>query len=232
MPGQGYPDYTRLSRSGGYLLYGIAGAPPRFTNLFRGYVGAFPYLTLVTSTDVSADFARIQMNWSPDSSFGSVVGFRYVIRGGSNLAITQYANVTDWLDIFYDTKSGNQFPFTEFSLYGSQAPATQSQLASLDVAIVSTNQPVAANGIATLNPLHIQPGNAQILVSPGNTTWFVNIFNYDYTSGAYILDGQLHSSWAGAGGSFSVPMLDAPYKIDLHAGANASGNYNFSWKSV
>jgi hypothetical protein len=143
----------------------------------------------------------------------------------------QYANLSDWLVVDYLTQSGNDFPFNAFGVYAGLAPATQPQLASLDVPIASTNAAVGASSFLTINPIHIQPGDAQMTLSPLTADWFVNVFNYDYGTNAVILNTQIHSAWAGKGGVFDIPMLDTPYQIDLHAGVTAVPNYNFSWMS-
>lgn len=108
----GYPDYARLSQQGGTELYGVANtAPPYFSKLFQGYVGAWPYVNIFTNLAASADTMQIVLAYCSDATFNTIVGERTIVRTGGNVAVSQYANLTPWLTFWYTTKSGNPMTF-------------------------------------------------------------------------------------------------------------------------
>lgn len=227
----GYPDYARLSNSGGFLLYSSDTGVPEFTTLYKGYIGSWPYLNLFTNCDNTTDFARVQILYSSDNTFSDIVGFRYAIRQSGSIASTQYANLTDWVHVFYDSISGNQFPFLEFSVYGTQGYAEQRQLASLDVPITRFSQIVPAS-TTVFGPIqHIQPGAADLQIQSAVATWSVTVNYYDYASAAFLSYASFTQGVAPTGGSFSVPMPDAPCQLQVNNGSAAAGRIIVGWAS-
>lgn len=228
----GYPDYARLSEQGGFSIFSTKGNVNNGAFVFEGYVGSWPYLNMFTLMSASSDFGRIALVYYADEKFTNQVGFRYAIRTGNSFAITQYANLSPWLQIQFNTISTNPMSFTEWTVYGTQGYSPQTQLASTDVPIFSTNQTIAAGTTVQAFPQHIQPGSGIANVSIGTNTWYANIFAWDYGGNAWALDTQLIGSWAGNGGVFDVPMLDTPYRIDMHNSGSAAIAFNFAWKST
>lgn len=229
----GYPDYQRLTRSGGYLLYGVSNvSPPYGVVLFQGYVGNFAYLTLGLNVNSSTDYMKVVINYFTDSTFTVNVGFRYVIRGGSEFSVTQYANLSEWAQIYYFTKSGNAMPMLSFVLYGSDSPGNQAQLVSNDVPIYQSNSSIAAGATPTAITQHVQPGNGLLSVSSVVTPWYCELQYYDYGSGAFILLVHIDQTISASGGVFPVGLPDVPIQLALHNGSAAAGFIRLSLVST
>jgi hypothetical protein len=212
----GYPDYARLNRSGGYLLYGVgATSPPENAILFEGYVGSFPYLNVVLNVNATSDFIRVVIAYYTDETFSTQIGFRYVIRGGGSFSVTQYANLSEWCAIFYDSISGNPVPFIQFAIYGAQSVAGQTSLVSTDVPIYQSDGLVALSSSVQVNPLHVQPGSAILGIFTTAAVWFVTVAYYDYGSATYKRMYDIDSTITAKGGTYPVSLPDAPLQLTI-----------------
>lgn len=233
MPLQGYPDYTRLARSGGYQLYEKSGTVPYNTVLFQGYVGLWPYVNLITTSNSSTDHARIHFDYYTDATFSTQNGFRYAIRQGDGFANSQYANLSDWLRVFYDDHTGLVFPFAEFGLYANQGPANQFQLSSLDVPIQQYEASVPASTTVTLFPGHIQPGAGKFYWSSGSATFAYLISYYDYASDSYHTQHRFSNVGMPSEGVIDCPMLDTSYRIQItNSDGAAAHTMRMAWLSA
>lgn len=229
---EGYPDYARLSRSGGVQLYSATGiAPPYFTELFQGYVGLWPYVTLATTVGASADTALIDINYCSDSTFLVQIGFRRIIRAGGSFGVTQYANLSEWMQFYYSTISGMPIIFNELSLYGSDGYATQFNLTSLDVPIFQFNGSVAATTLVNETIQHIQPGPAKLYINTALTTWVINVQYFDYGTNTWLTLAVFNNTKNGTGGVFDMPMIDTPMRLQLDNTTAAAGTFQVSWLS-
>lgn len=234
MPTQyGYPDYQRVSLSAGYQLYAGNGNIPVNTNLFFGYVGNFPYVSLFANLNASSDFAVIGLTYYSDSSKSLIVGWRNIVRTGTTYSVTQYGNVGPWLNLSYTTKSGNPMSFSALGLYGTTGLANQEMLTSLEVPMFEFNVSLAAtNGNETIAPVHVQPGPAKLMLYTTSVKWVAIMSYYDWVSGSYLQVLHMDNNWGVAGGVWDVPMLDAPYQFAVTNNDTVSRSFVGSWLSA
>lgn len=227
----GYPDYTRLARAGNFEFYSQSNVtPPLSTRFAQTYVGNFPYVTMFTNMAASVDFAEMVIEWYSDATFTQLVGFRIAVRGGGSFAATQYANLSDYLLIFYNTKSGNPMTFSQISIYGTQSPAGQNALESTDVPIFLQSGHINATTLQTFQIQHISPGPARMNFSCGAASWFVNWQAYSYGAGAYQTIYQANSSaFTGKNFNIALPALDCPMQIQINNGDATSQNFFCYW---
>jgi len=229
MPTPGYPDYSRLSQQGASLLYGTNTTPPVNTILFQGYVGAWPYVDLFTLATASTDFAQIVMEYYTDSTFTENVAFRYAIRDQYALGATQYANLSPWLRFYYESTSGNNFPFNQLSLYATSGEASPQAMSSNDVPLVYFNGSIAANSSETLYPGHTHPGNALFSMYTNSATWYVEPQYYDYASSSWLTLTEIGGTGEAAGSiTQEVPILDAPMRFVINNSAAAADTFRVS----
>lgn len=227
----GYPDYTRFSRSGNQQLCGFFSTS--FTSgqqLFKGYVGSWPYTAVFMDIGASADFARFEMIYFSDSTFTLQVGFRFSIRTGGNFSSICYGNMSDWLIIQVHTKSGNPIAIQVFGAYATEGYSPVSAQDSIDVPLITASQVVGAGSTVVFNIVHVHPGVARMLAVGSGATWAVGLFYYDYTAGAFT---QLHftTNFAAAGIYESDwSTLDAPMQVKLFNGS--AGAFNMSCSLV
>jgi hypothetical protein len=228
---EGYPDYARLSLSGGYLLYGDNGNIPNNDILFQGYVGSWPYINLMTAANGSTENMKLVLQFCTDATFAKIVGFIYIIRSWYTVSNSQYSCLSPWLQFFYGSDSGHAVNWSELGLYATVAPARQVGLASMDVPIASGNPVVNADTTTTITPSHIQPGDAVINISTALANWQVQFWYWSYDNAAWKFVGLVNSSMNAGGGSYDMPMIDAPYEIRLINNTAANGNINYAWLS-
>jgi hypothetical protein len=214
----GYPDYERLGRSGQYqIFYGQNAAPAIAVPFFRGYVGSWPFINSFQNMAASADFAQLTFAWFPDNTFINDIGFRIANRTGNNLAYAQYANLSDWLAVYYHTISGNPMTFSAMSLYGTQQPSEPRQLASQDTGIWEVNTTIAAATTVSYALTKVIPGVATLNLWSGAVSWNVNFQYYDYGLNAYQTLYQAdQNAFADAAAHIQVPTLDTPMIIQIH----------------
>lgn len=229
----GYPDYTRVARDGGYLLYGAANVtPPYNIPLFSSYVGNWPYLTLALNVNSTADFIRVVIAYYSDDTFSTIVAFRYAIRAGADFSVTQYANLTEWCQVWYQTISGNPVNFIGFAVYGTSDPSNTNQLVSTDVPEFFYNQSVAASTSLNIAPGHVQPGPATLSMCMDNTAWAVEVQYYDYGSASYLLLTRMSSKIVATGGVWTIGLPDAPLNVFLQNGDAAARFMRISIVSI
>jgi len=229
---EGYPDYARLSQQGGVQLFSANGVVPQNAFLFQGYVGSWPYVNLYTDIVAGTDSAQIFLNYHSDSTFTTLVTQRLAIRNNPTLAVTQYANMSPWLSFFYEAQAGTNMTWNPLSLYATTGPANQIELASLDVPIFRNTAVVPANGSLLFDITKIQPGAAKMIVTSNAATWHINVDYYDFTSNSYLFYAKIDSSWAGSGGVFDMPMIDAPMQLSLVNGTAANQQIFVTWASM
>lgn len=228
----GYPDYSRLSRSGGYLLYSGSGLLPYGTALFQGYVGNFPYLTIGLNCDSSADYVKVIINYFSDSTFTNNIGFRYLIRTGAQYSITQYANISEWAQVFYITKSGAQFPFLSFVVYGAQGRADPAQLDSSDVPLANWSGAIPANGNEPILIQHVRQGSALISGHILAASWEIILRWYNYSANAFQTLAGLSNSSVQAYFSQQMPLLDVPLQLTIYNHDSTSQDFYVGFGGV
>jgi len=213
----GYPDYTRLDRAGGYLLYGeVNVTPPYDTVLFQGYVGLWPYLNLAVNMASSTDYVRLEINWYSDDTYTNLVGFRRIVRGGAQFSVTQYANLSEWAQLFYVTQSGDPIEFAFLGLYAATDTADQIQLVSTDVPILQFDGVIDAGDSETIVPQHVQPGPTILTIWAEADEYYVTLAYYDWGTPGYLRLTDIDNTVASTGGVFTISMLDTPYQIIIH----------------
>lgn len=227
----GYPDYARLSNAGGYLLYRTNGSPPENTVLFQGYVGLWPYINMFTSMNASNDYCRIQLSYFADESFSELTGFRYATRTGASFAITQYGNISPWLRVSYITISGNPISFQEWSIYGTTGYSPQINMTSADVPIFTFNQNVATTATFSVSPLHIQPGDASLMLYTTSAKWHAELTYFDFGAASPNQLFHLDDTLSAPGGIWDMPMLDAPHTFLITNDDTVTHQFVGAWTS-
>lgn len=231
MPDTGYPDYTRLSREGQFqLFFGSNFTPVNNTVMFQGYVGNFPFINVFANMGASADFMTMFFAWYTDSTFTTQIAFRAAVKTGNNFTVAQYANLSDWLQIFYVSKSGGNMTFTSLSVYGTQQPSGQRQLASSDVAFFSSSGSIAASTTITTTITKVIPGPSIFNLFTGATAWNVNFLYYDFGANAYVIDYvAVGTTFANSGCHIEIPLLDCPMQIQIQNQDAAARTFQCIW---
>lgn len=228
----GYPDYARLSQQGGQQLLNITNASPAyFTFLVMAYVGLWPYVNMFTNVAASTDFQLITLGWYTDHTFATQVSQRNAIRTGGSQGWTQYANQTDWLGVYYTTKSGLAIPYTQWSVFATTGPAEQIQLADNSGPITVTDNTLAASSSLTWNFNAIQPGDGLLTWDTTAASWEVDVNFYNWNLAAFQRQQTLKSGAFQPQGALEVPALDTPSQLVLKNNDTASRVLNVSWFS-
>lgn len=227
----GYPDYTRLSRSGGVELASATGNLTNLQQIFNGYVGNFSHVAVTILLNASTDFTSVDLIWYSDNTFTQVVGFRRLIRTGGQFSETLSVNQSDWLRLQVETKSGAAMSFQFLSIYGCQAVGDQFMLASMDVPLIGQTTSVPAASTVNVVPAHVQPGPAFFTLQTVAASWFVNVNYYDWNAGAFTLYRQFNSAAYvnNIGETFSC--LDTPQQFQIHNSDAAAKVFVVGWFS-
>jgi hypothetical protein len=229
----GYPDYARLERAGGFLLYGSSNStPPYNTNLFEGYIGLWPFLTLALSLGVGTDTVQVVIGYYTDETFSTLVGFRLINRQSAQFSVTQYANLSEWVSVRYVTKSGNPAPFASFGVYASTDPATQFHLVSMDVPLFQFDSTIAAGGTVTQVPQHVQPGPAVLCIFTNAAVWNVQLLYFDFNSNAFLRTLDMDNTIVAKGGVFAVALADVPMQVAIHNSDASTETFRVSLMST
>lgn len=224
----GYPDYARLALEGGFTLFAATGNVTNNTTLFKGYVGNWPYVNVACSCGSTSDFLQIAMQYYSDSTFTTLVGFRNAIRFGGQFSLTQYANMSDWLLFFINTKSNNPYPFGQLTLFATVGQATPVIIPSLDVPVFQKAKIFTASEVDMDVPGHVSPGNMQLNFFTAATDWNLTIRHYDYGSNAYLADWQTSQATSPNAFTMNWPQGDYPIRLDVTNNDAASRNFQYS----
>lgn len=211
----GYPDYTRIVRAGNQNLF-VAGATlANGANIYRGYVGSWPYTIIFCDMATTTDFMRIRMQYYTDNTFTTLLGFRYSIRGSANFSCLSYGNMSDYLSVFIDTKSGNPIPVQTFGIYATMGTSEQIMLDSNDVPLLFFSGTVAASTLQQVPILHVHPGLAKLKMKSAGASWQPWLYYYDWGSGAYV--SLIGGPQFAAAGTYETdfPQIDAPMQVGL-----------------
>lgn len=221
----GYPDYQRLALEGGVQLYGTNGIPPQNAVLFEGYVGNWPYTSVFTLMGAGSDSFQFHMGYFTDSTFSTIVAEHVFARVSGSFAASQYGNLSDWLKFYYLSNSGLAASASNISVFGVSGWQSNYQMASNDVPLFLFNGSVAANTVSNQSVQHICPSNATFFWHTTLATWTINIQVWDYGSNSFKIFAVVDSTVFKGEGSISVPMIDAPYQIQLDNQTAAAGNF-------
>lgn len=212
----GFPDYARLSQSGNKQLAFINGG--NLTNgqqLFRGYVGSWPYLAMFINMGATVDFAKFIVNYYSDSTFGIIVGFRFSIRWGAQFSSVVYGNMSDWATVQVFTQSTNPIPIGQFGVYATQGYTPTLAVDSLDVPLLFEHFSVPAATTSEFNIQHVHPGKARFLVNSAATSWQVKFRYYDWGTNSIQTMYQTQTFGVPTSTSEDFPQLDAPCYVDF-----------------
>ena len=216
MANTGYPDYQRRVESGSNLLFNGSGVLNENFVLFQGNVALYPYLILVLNCANSTDFIRVIIHWGTDLTFTTILGQQQITRGGNNFSVTQYANLSQWMRIYYVSKSGSGFNFNQFTLFACQGKADFAQLSQNDTPAFNFEQSINASSSFTFNPVKVTPGPRKYLQQTAGVSWYANFYYYDYNIGAYTLYYQINSATYGSDVNIDLPGIEAPDQIVVH----------------
>lgn len=219
----GYPDYTRIARAGNQQLYFTATSIPNNLQLFKGYVGSWPYTIIFCDMGSTTDNIRIEMLYYSDATFTTQVGFRYSIRTGANFSCISYGNISDWMILQAHTKSGASFPVVTFGVYATMGASAQYELDSTDVPLANIRFTVSANSTAEFQILHVHPGNARFIMNSAVTSWQWKLRYFDYGSNAITTIAQSPTLTTATTIAEDLPQIDAPMYIDLVNSTAAAG---------
>lgn len=227
----GYQDYARLSQQGGELLFNLSGNIAVNTPFFEGYVGAWPYFSLFTDCNTSAQSVRVVMEYFDGPSFTNLVGFRYAIRTGASFAITQYGNLSPWLSVFITSTDNNPYPFLQLTGYATTGPYGIMQDQSNDVPIAWWNPTVPATTTNDLIVVRVTPGPAKLIFTSAANTYTYRHRYFDYGSNAFKTMFVIQGSISGDQWQLDAPMFDAPIELEITNTAAAAASYTVSYIS-
>jgi hypothetical protein len=228
----GYPDYARLSQDGGTQLYAANNiSPPENTVLFKGYVGSWPYVNLITNCNSTVENAQFKMQYFNDATFTTLVGEHHCTRASLNFAYTQYANMSPFMQFFYVTETGNPFPISQLNLYATTGKADSKSLYDLSEGILVGTESIAASTTSTHFPVLINPGRTTFQLQTAGASWFINVLYFSFQQNGYILYKQFNSAKWGQDVQVEFPMLDAPHKVEVHNTAASATTFVYGWAS-
>lgn len=228
----GYPDYARLSQQGGTELYAANNiTPPENTILFKGYVGSWPYVNLITNIPATAEVASFKVQYFTDATFSTLVGQHRCTRTSLNFGYTQYANMSPFMTFFYVTLSGNPIPISQLNLYATTEQGNPQSLADVSEGILAGVESISASTTSTHFAALINPGSTIFQLQTAAVNWFVNISYLSFDQNGYLLIKQFNSSKYVSDVQETFPMLDAPYKVQVTNNDAAAKSFVYGWAS-
>lgn len=212
----GYPDYTRYARAGNQQLCGFFNTTfPNNMQVFKGYVGSWPYTCVFMDLGTTADSARFQMIYYSDATFTQIVGFRYSIRQSGQFSSVCYGNMSDWLLIQMTSQAGTAIPIQVFGAYATEGYSPVIAQDSMDVPIFNVHTTIAATTTVETGMTHVHPGPGAMIINSAATSWQWKVRYYDYNSNSIITIAQSPTLAGPGNAQFDCPLLDAPMFLDL-----------------
>lgn len=227
----GFPDYARLQTFGGYELVTLAQSIASGTTIYKGYVGTWPYLNIFTGTVTQTDYYQIKLTYYTDSTYTTMAATQSVTRSNVMSTITQRAVLGPWVKAVLTTASGNAITTSALTIYGTYGNAAGVQLHTGSEAIWQLDDSIAGGATQTYNLVTVSPGPASFHLFAPKAAWAVYISYYSWAASAWAQTHQLDDTIAAHGGVWDMPMVDAPYQVQVYNGATTAQNIVGSWAS-
>lgn len=218
----GFPDYARLSTAGGFELLTQTGSVASGTTIFAGYVGSWPYLNIFTGTVTPTDYYRIVLTYYTDNTYAVMAATQSVTRSNLMSTITQRTVLGPWVKAVLTTASGNPITATAITIYGSYGNAAGVQLHTGSEAIWQLDDTISSGSTETFNLTTVSPGPAVFALYAPKPVWAAYILYYSWALGALAQTNQFDQTIGLHGGVWVVPMVDAPYQIQIFNGSTSA----------
>lgn len=218
----GYPDFVRLQTFGGYELLTKTGSVASGTTIFAGYVGSWPYLNIFTGTVTQTDYYQIKLTYYTDSTYSTMAATQSVTRFNLMSTITQRTVLGPWVKAVLTTASGNAITTTGITIYGSYGNAAGVQLHTGSEAIWQLDDTIGAGLTETYNLTTVSPGPASFALYAPKPVWGAFILYYSWAQSALAQTHQFDQTIGLHGGVWTVPMVDAPYQIQIFNGSTSA----------
>lgn len=225
----GYPDYARLQRYGGFELAQVSGLQANGATLFTGFVGAWPYLIILTSTFTGPNYARFIITYYTDSTYSKSVGEQVFTRDKNSDVTTQYAVLGPWCKIVMNTDTAGAATLNAFNVYGSYANAGSIRLKLTEDPPWTMDQVFAAGGSATFTISHMMPGPGVFSIYAPVASWSALVSYYSLTAAGFKFYFRVDNSVAANGGTWPLPLPDTTCTVFVHNLATVSSEIRGVW---
>lgn len=224
----GYPDYTRLSLQTGILLFGGNQPFPAQQVVFQGYLGNIEYINFFWNAVGGTDNYLISIQFSPDSTFSSLIAQVISVRGGNSEGYRQYGLLSPWVTIQVTPHTGGSNTSVQMACYGCMGEISSAKLGGFDDPILAFSGSVAASTIVTQNITAIAPGRATLSIFTTATTWDIELQKWNLGAANFSTFWQVNSTKGQVQGSFNVSLPDNIMQVRIDnadAGAQSFAVY-------
>lgn len=225
----GYPDYQRLTAGGGFELATVTGSQASGAVLFEGAVGPWPYLNIATGTAAPSDTYRLAVTYYTDGTYTTVAASQSIVRTSAMSTIIQRAVLGPWVRVTLTTASGNPLTLSSLTVYGTYGAAAGNGLHTGSEVLLQVDQVIAAGATASFDVGTCIPGPAVFMLYAPKLVWTAFFYYYSWDLAAYAQYWQVDNTVAAHGGSWPVPMVDAPHRVEIANGSTAAQNIVAGW---
>lgn len=225
----GYPDYERLTASGGYELATVTGAKASGSTLFAGFAGSWPYLNFATRTASPADTYQLAITYYTDSTYTTVAASQSITRTTTMSTIIQRAVLGPWVKVTLTTASGNPITLTALTVYGTYGAADGNKLHTGSEVLLQVDDTFTSGQTQTFNVTTCIPGPAVFMLYTPKPVWAAYFFYYSWAQSGYVQYWQIDNTVAAHGGSWPVPMVDAPHQVQIFNGSTSTVDIVAGW---
>lgn len=182
----GYEDYTRTSFATGKLLAKGSQVFNVTTNLFFGFVGAWPYINMFMNITGGNRHYLLQVNFYSDSTFTQLIAGVQVVRADDNNCYKQFKVLSPWVSFSLIPDSGTPGGNILYAIYGTTGKASAADLASLSSNGIEQVNSIVASGQSNFTLVEIIPGPWAITWGASVAPCFIQLSRYDWNSAAFV----------------------------------------------
>lgn len=226
---QGYPDFQRVSRYGGYELASAAGTYADGSTVWSGFAGSWPYLFLIIATHTGSPYVQLAVDYYADAAFLTFTGRQYVVRGPNQATSSQYAVLGPWCKIVVSTSTTGTVQFNTFNVYGTYGGAGAGRIAGAATPLYASASSVSAAGTRSDLVTPVSTGAAVLSVFSASALWTVAVKYYDFASAGFVTYWEANYNLDATGGTWRVPALDAPLRVDTVNAATGAHTIGVYW---
>lgn len=211
----GYPDYERVSFAAGNLFAGAQQAFTATTEIFRGFVGSWPYINFFWDAVGGAAHQTIQVLYYADPGFTQLVAQQISVRNSNIVAYRQYAVLSPWIRIVVIPDIGTDNTQCLYAFYGTTQKCTSAKLGSLDNIFCELNSSVGAGATVSDTLVKIFPGAATLSVFSGVATSEFVINRWDQGSSSFVPIFDILGLTSNFNQTTSVSLPDTPIQVQM-----------------